>query len=232
MPDHAGPDTDGLSVALRQLIADAPSALPLPPAEVHRAGVRRLRRRRIALGSATVLAAAVVIAGGLRSGTAPQPSAPPAAPPSPTAGRTAAAAPVAVIDTDSHRMTVTGNDGRTTVLDVTAGRPGNETPGGRMTVQDKLPKVGLSDDGASGGQEGATADWCVRLGRPDSATPAYVCSMPWLPASGIGQANTTRGAVGLLPDDARWFYDHVEPGDTVEVVGSSAGGPSGAPPSP
>ncbi|QKW20802.1 L,D-transpeptidase [Kitasatospora sp. NA04385] len=234
MPDHASPETDDLSAALRHLVADVPSAVPLPPAEVHRTGIRRRRRRRAVLGSAAVLAAGVVIAGGLRYGTAPQPSAPApaAASPSPTAGRTGAAVPGAVIDTDGHRLTVTGKDGRVTVLGVTAGRPGNETPSGRMTVQEKLPKVGLFDDGASGGPESVTADWCVRLVRTGSATPTYVCSMPWLSPSAVGKANTTRGAVGLSADDARWFYDHVAPGDTVEVVGSSAGGPSGAPPSP
>nr|WP_280842422.1 L,D-transpeptidase [Kitasatospora phosalacinea] len=173
-----------------------------------------------------------MIAGGLRSGAAPRPPAPPAASPSPTGSQAEAAVPSAVIDADSHRMTVTGKDGQVTVLDVTAGRPGSETPRGRMTVQDKLPKVGMSDDGPSGGQDGATAAWCVRLVRPDGTTTTYVCSMPWLSPSAIGKANTTHGAVGLLADDARWFYDHVDPGDTVEVVGSSTDGPSGAPPSP
>ncbi|GLW55135.1 L,D-transpeptidase [Kitasatospora phosalacinea] len=232
MPDHDSYTVDDLSFALRQMVADAPSAAPLPCAEVHRAGVLRRRRRRVALGSAAVLAAAAVIAGGLRSGAVPQPPAPPAAPPSPTIGKAGAMAPAAVIDVGSHKMTVTGKDGRTTVLDVTAGRPGSETPTGRMTVQDKLPKSGLSDDGTSGGQDGVTADWCVRLVQPDSATTTWICSMPWLSPSSIGKANTTHGAVGLLAGDARWFYDHIDPGDTVEVVGASVGGPSGAPSSP
>ncbi|WP_431683676.1 L,D-transpeptidase [Kitasatospora sp. KL5] len=218
---------DVIGSALRELTAQAPAALPLPYDTVRRRGARRRRRRRAAVLAAV---AAVCVLGLLGSGALlPELRQRPTAPaPSPTALPSSRSV-LTTVDLTAHTVRV--EDGTTVlkVLPATAGRPDHPTRPGAMTVAEKLASYHVNSStgptlapAAGGGEYDLTLSWCVRLVAQDGYSN-YICSLPWYGASAFGRQNLTFGQIGLRSEDARWYFEQVAVGDTVQVVDPAAG---------
>ncbi|MFI5527130.1 L,D-transpeptidase [Kitasatospora sp. NPDC051853] len=251
---HEGDGTpeqhDELTVLLRGLAAEAPTALPLPYEVLRRNGRARRRRRQTglaALGTVLAIGGGAVFwpGGGPGAGTEDLSGRPAPVvstvlgtpPPSPTAAEEKAAeekaavpAPVeglgpsplppgqvrAVVDLSSADLRVNGTDA---ARPCSVGGPGTPTPAGRMTVISRQRVVVVdSQTGPFLNERGETwyhleLKWAVELSAADG-TSTWVAEMPWRP---VGGKAATSGDIGLRAEDARWFFERVAVGDTVEV---------------
>ncbi len=107
------------------------------------------------------------------------------------------------------------------VMPASMGRPEYPTPVGTYTVLSKEPavtmdssSVGIPVDDPNGYL--LTVNYAVRI----SNHGLFVHSAPWA-VSSLGLENVSHGCISLSPDDAEWYYDHVNVGDPVIVQDSS-----------
>lgn len=107
------------------------------------------------------------------------------------------------------------------VMPASMGRPEYPTPVGRYTVLSKdaavtmdSSSVGIPVDDPNGYL--LTVNYAVRI----TNRGLFVHSAPWAVAS-LGLENVSHGCISLGPDDAEWYYDHVNVGDPVIVQDSS-----------
>ncbi|MFJ1702414.1 hypothetical protein [Kitasatospora sp. NPDC088346] len=216
---------ESLTLALRELVADAPAAIPLPYGTVRERGVRRRRRRRAALGvTAAVCAAALLGGGGLLwqqgRGAAAGPVAPAA---SPGAHRTET---TVVVPNANLLIVRTGSEPARPLMAAPGwplDGPGAVAEGRRYTVTAKRATAAMDRrSGAVLAEAGPAADtaalaWCVGLTAPDGAA-VWICTRPEGLDPFRRQAGTP-AAVGLSEADARWYFEHTEVGDLLDVVG-------------
>lgn len=123
----------------------------------------------------------------------------------------------AVANVTTHQFTVRVGD---EVRDMPAsmGKPGYETPLGTFEVLEKSRY--LTMDSSTYGvpvdsPEGYRIDteFAVRL----TWGGIFVHSAPWSVES-QGYANVSHGCINLSPENAQWFYENVQVGDTVTIV--------------
>ena len=107
------------------------------------------------------------------------------------------------------------------VMPASMGRPEYPTPVGTYTVLSKEPavtmdssSVGIPVDDPNGYL--LTVNYAVRI----TNRGLFVHSAPWAVPS-LGLENVSHGCISLSPDDAEWYYDHVNVGDPVIVQDSS-----------
>ncbi|MFB9364614.1 L,D-transpeptidase [Kitasatospora albolonga] len=240
----ATPELDELTVLIRGMAAEAPTALPLPYEALRHAGRARRRRRRTgmaALGTALAIGGGAVLWPG--SGPAveelsgrpapvvstafgtPPPTDRPlevAAQPVPSATEDPGPEPLppgqvrAVVDLSSFDVRVNGTDA---ARPCSVGGPGSPTPSGRMTVISRQAVVVMDSQTGPFLTVGDKStyhlelNWAVKLSAPDG-TSVWIAEMPW---RAPGSSGSTAGDIGLGRGDARWFYERVAVGDTVEV---------------
>ena len=107
------------------------------------------------------------------------------------------------------------------VMPASMGRPEYPTPVGTYTVLSKdlavnmdSSSVGIPVDDPNGYL--LTVNYAVRI----TNRGLFVHSAPWA-VSSLGLENVSHGCISLSPDDAEWYYDHVNVGDPVIVQDSS-----------
>jgi lipoprotein-anchoring transpeptidase ErfK/SrfK len=107
------------------------------------------------------------------------------------------------------------------VMPASMGRPDYPTPVGTYTVLSKDPavtmdssSVGIPVDDPNGYL--LTVNYAVRI----TNRGLFVHSAPWA-VSSLGLENVSHGCISLSPNDAEWYYDHVNVGDPVIVQDSS-----------
>ena len=127
---------------------------------------------------------------------------------------------VSVVDTTTHKMTVSTNGAVTKVIDVSTGRDAFPTHGGIHVASEKdNPKVmdsstiGIPRDGPGGYYE--TVPWSVRI----SNSGEFVHAASWSTGA-QGNSNVSHGCVNVSPADGEWFYNYTQLGDVVQVNGS------------
>ncbi|AFS16824.1 MULTISPECIES: L,D-transpeptidase [Mycobacterium] len=103
------------------------------------------------------------------------------------------------------------------VMPASLGRPEYATPVGSYTVLSKEPavtmdssSVGIPVDDPNGYL--LTVNYAVRI----TNRGLFVHSAPWAVQS-LGLENVSHGCISLSPDDAEWYYNHVNVGDPVIV---------------
>lgn len=103
------------------------------------------------------------------------------------------------------------------VMPASLGRPEFATPVGSYTVLSKersitmdSSSVGIPVDSPDGYL--LNVDYAVRI----SSRGLFVHSAPWALRS-LGLENVSHGCISLSPDDAEWYYNHVNVGDPVIV---------------
>ncbi|MEU5461017.1 Ig-like domain-containing protein [Streptomyces althioticus] len=127
---------------------------------------------------------------------------------------------VTTVDAADKTMTVVKNGTTLRTLRVSAGKEGFETWNGTMLVLSKVPTIRM-DSSTVGifGQEAydlGEVKWDVQL----TPSGTYVHAAPWN-AGKFGLVNSSHGCIGLSTEDARWFYEQVNPGDPVTVIHSA-----------
>ncbi|MFD3518724.1 L,D-transpeptidase family protein [Streptomyces sp. NPDC058657] len=222
-PDPLGTEhPDPLTTALRDLADTAGTTAPRAGgAHVrHLAERRRRRRRAVTTGAVTTVAASLA----LLLGTPFLSSDEPAVPPPPAASPVQPPPPVATVDLAARQLTVRPSDTRNArTVPITAGRKATPTRTGRLTVtaldatrtlSGKL--IGLVDD------YDYRASWVVELRAPDGYT-TYALAFPHTSEGTdkskefFGRVDATDGSVGMPQADAKWLFQQLHLGDTIEI---------------
>lgn len=125
----------------------------------------------------------------------------------------------AVANVTTHTFTVEASTGEVRVMPASMGKPGHETPLGTFEVLEKFRYL-VMDSSTYGvpidSPEGYRVDteYAVRL----TWGGIFVHAAPWSVES-QGWENVSHGCINLNTENARWFYDNVEVGDLVTIVG-------------
>lgn len=105
------------------------------------------------------------------------------------------------------------------VFKTSLGKPGYETRSGIKSVMEKYPlrhmtsvAAGITDPRD---QYDLQVKWAVRI----TPTGEFVHAAPWATAR-LGRYNGSHGCTNLSTADAKWFFDHVLPGDPVVTTGT------------
>jgi lipoprotein-anchoring transpeptidase ErfK/SrfK len=124
------------------------------------------------------------------------------------------------VDTARKTMTVSENGRKLRTLPVSAGKKGYETWNGTMVVLEKTPTIRMNSRTVQiFGPEAydlGSVKWDVRL----TPSGTFVHAAPWNEGK-FGRSNGSHGCIGMSTADAKWFYDHVHPGDPVTVIRST-----------
>ncbi|MCY0949848.1 L,D-transpeptidase [Streptomyces sp. H27-S2] len=123
------------------------------------------------------------------------------------------------VDVEKKTMTVAKNGKVLRTLNVSTGKKDFETWNGTMVVLSKVPSIRMNS--ATVGIFGPEAydmedvKWDVQL----TPSGTYAHAAPWNEGK-FGRVNASHGCIGMSTEDAKWFYDQVNPGDPVTVVNS------------
>jgi lipoprotein-anchoring transpeptidase ErfK/SrfK len=130
---------------------------------------------------------------------------------------------VAVVDGQTHQMTVSVNDQEVKKIPVSIGKQGHNTPAGSYTVMREhngytmdSSTYGVPAD-APGGYR-TFIQYAVRM----SNSGIFYHSAPWS-VSSQGRSNVSHGCINLSTANAQWLMDTSKKGDIVTVQNS--GGP-------
>ena len=124
-----------------------------------------------------------------------------------------------VASLSAHTFTVSRNGEILRTMPASMGKPSRPTPMGNFSALSKERTV-VMDSRTIGiplsSPEGyrITASYAVRV----TWSGVYVHSAPWSVDS-QGYANVSHGCINLSPDNAAWYFDIVNIGDPIEVVG-------------
>lgn len=124
-----------------------------------------------------------------------------------------------VASISAHTFTVSRNGDVLRTMPASMGKPSRPTPIGSFTALSKERTV-VMDSRTIGiplnSSEGylITASYAVRV----TWGGVYVHSAPWS-VNSQGYANVSHGCINLSPDNAAWYFDIVNVGDPIEVVG-------------
>ncbi|MEU7401876.1 Ig-like domain-containing protein [Streptomyces sp. NPDC044948] len=127
---------------------------------------------------------------------------------------------VSTVDVKRKTMTVTENGKTLRTLPVSNGKKGYDTWSGTMVVLSKVRTLRM--DSSTVGIFGPEAydlgevNWDVQL----TPSGTYAHAAPWNEGL-FGKVNASHGCICMSTADAKWFYDHVGPGDPVTVVNSA-----------
>lgn len=123
------------------------------------------------------------------------------------------------VDVEKKTMTVAKNGKVLRTLNVSTGKKDFETWNGTMVVLSKVPSIRMNS--ATVGIFGPEAydmedvKWDVQL----TPSGTYAHAAPWNEGK-FGRVNASHGCIGMSTEDAKWFFDQVNPGDPVTVVNS------------
>ncbi|WP_328971477.1 L,D-transpeptidase [Streptomyces sp. NBC_00239] len=123
------------------------------------------------------------------------------------------------VDVEKKAMTVAKNGKALRTLNVSTGKKDFETWNGTMVVLSKVPSIRMNS--ATVGIFGPEAydmedvKWDVQL----TPSGTYAHAAPWNEGK-FGRVNASHGCIGMSTEDAKWFFDQVNPGDPVTVVNS------------
>lgn len=124
-----------------------------------------------------------------------------------------------VASLSAHTFTVSRNGEVLRTMPASMGKPTRPTPIGKFTALSKERTV-VMDSRTIGiplsSPEGylITAQYAVRV----TWSGVYVHSAPWS-VNSQGYANVSHGCINLSPDNAAWYFNTVNVGDPIEVVG-------------
>jgi lipoprotein-anchoring transpeptidase ErfK/SrfK len=130
---------------------------------------------------------------------------------------------VAKADGKSETMQIFDNGQLVNTMPISLGSPGHPSHIGPHVISDKQPSITMDSCtyGVCQGQPGYYKE-TVDLDERISDDGEFVHSAPWSVGS-QGGANVSHGCVNLSPANAKWFFDHFNIGDVVEIT--NAGGP-------
>ncbi|CAM4262353.1 Putative L,D-transpeptidase LppS precursor [Mycobacterium basiliense] len=124
-----------------------------------------------------------------------------------------------VASISAHTFTVSRNGEVLREMPASMGKPSRPTPIGSFTALSKERTVVMdsrtigiplnSSDGYL-----ITASYAVRV----TWSGVYVHSAPWS-VNSQGYANVSHGCINLSPDNAAWYFNTVNVGDPIEVIG-------------
>jgi lipoprotein-anchoring transpeptidase ErfK/SrfK len=123
---------------------------------------------------------------------------------------------IARIDANTHQMRVFRNDRLVKVFGVSLGKPGFATRSGvKIITGEKYRWTRMTSDqlGLTDEYYDLQVPYAVRI------TPSgeFVHGAPWA-ASRIGVWNGSHGCTNLNVGPAKWFFNHVQPGDVTVTV--------------
>ena len=130
---------------------------------------------------------------------------------------------VAKADGKSEQMQIFQNGKLVNTMPISLGSPGHPSHEGPHVISDRQPSIIMDSCtfGVCQGQPGYYREK-VDLDERISNDGEFVHSAPWSVGQ-QGSDNVSHGCVNLSPDNARWFFDHFNLGDVVEITNS--GGP-------
>lgn len=124
-----------------------------------------------------------------------------------------------VANVSAHTFTVSRNGEVLRTMPASMGKPSRPTPIGNFAALSKERTVVMdsrtigiplnSSDGYL-----ITASYAVRV----TWSGVYVHSAPWS-VNSQGYANVSHGCINLSPDNAAWYFNNVNVGDPIEVIG-------------
>jgi lipoprotein-anchoring transpeptidase ErfK/SrfK len=130
---------------------------------------------------------------------------------------------VSIADASTHVMEVYDGDQLVQTFPISAGSPDNPSYNGPHVVtemnRDRImdsSTYGVPVDSPEGYR--TPVEYAVRL----SDSGEFVHAAPWSVAQ-QGRENVSHGCINVSTENARWFFDFSQPGDVVEIRGSSAG---------
>src|SRR5438270_13603765 len=130
---------------------------------------------------------------------------------------------ISTVDTDAHTMTVTSNGAAVRTVPQSSGREKYPTMSGVHVVLEKSQHVVM--DSSTVGIPVSSADgyredvyWNVAITNGGE----YVHAAPWSTGA-RGNRNVSHGCVNRSTSGATWVYKLRQPGDIVQVIGSSRG---------
>ncbi|MGY1705398.1 Ig-like domain-containing protein [Geodermatophilus sp. SYSU D00697] len=130
---------------------------------------------------------------------------------------------VSIADASTHTMEVYDGDQLVQTWPMSAGSPDNPSYNGAHVVTE-LNRDRVMDSSTYGvpvdspGGYRTPVEYAVRI----SDSGEFVHAAPWSVAQ-QGRENVSHGCINLSTDRAAWFFDFSQPGDVVEIRGSSAG---------
>jgi lipoprotein-anchoring transpeptidase ErfK/SrfK len=130
---------------------------------------------------------------------------------------------VSIADASTHTMEVYDGDQLVQTWPMSAGSPDNPSYNGAHVVtelnRDRImdsSTYGVPVDSPDGYR--TPVEYAVRI----SDSGEFVHAAPWSVAQ-QGRENVSHGCINLSTERAAWFFDFSQPGDVVEIRGSSAG---------
>jgi lipoprotein-anchoring transpeptidase ErfK/SrfK len=130
---------------------------------------------------------------------------------------------VSVADASTYQMQVFDGDQLVQTFPISAGSPDNPSYNGPHVVtelnRDRVmdsSTYGVPVDSPDGYR--TPVEFAVRL----SDSGEFVHAAPWSVAQ-QGNTNVSHGCINMSTENARWFFEFSQPGDVVEIKGSSAG---------
>lgn len=125
---------------------------------------------------------------------------------------------IAVVDADTHTMTVRRNGEVIRTMPITTGKEGWETRSGIKVIMSK--ERNLVMDAATLGVAKDDPEYYrldVAYAMRVTWSGEFVHSAPWSVAS-QGRANVSHGCVGMSTANARWYFENAKIGDVVQVL--------------
>jgi len=123
------------------------------------------------------------------------------------------------VDGIKDRFTVAIDGKVVEVFKTSLGKPGYETRSGIKAVMEKYTvrhmtsiAAGITDPKD---QYDLQVPWAVRI----TPTGEFIHGAPWATAR-LGRYNGSHGCTNLSAADAKWFFDHVIPGDAIVTTGT------------
>jgi lipoprotein-anchoring transpeptidase ErfK/SrfK len=125
---------------------------------------------------------------------------------------------IAVVDADTHTMTVRRNGEVVRTMPITTGKEGWETRSGIKVIMSKernlvmdAATLGVAEDDPE--YYRLDVEYAMRV----TWSGEFVHSAPWSVAS-QGRDNVSHGCVGMSTANAKWFFDNAKIGDVVQVL--------------
>ena len=125
---------------------------------------------------------------------------------------------IAVVDAETHTMTVTRDGEVVRTMPITTGKEGWETRSGIKVIMSKVRNI-VMDAGTLGVSEDdpeyyrLDVEYALRI----TTSGEFVHAAPWSVDS-HGEENVSHGCVGMSMDNAAWYYSNAKVGDVVQVT--------------
>ncbi|MDQ0210024.1 L,D-transpeptidase [Arthrobacter bambusae] len=131
---------------------------------------------------------------------------------------------IAVVDDATKAMKVYFDGALVKTAPVTLGSPDWLSPTGYAVImeQERHSKFNAGSIGLKPGDKGYYAPLVVEHANRLTNSGVYVHQALPSAYGAVGVDNVSHGCVGLLPDDAAWFFNNMRTGDVVQVLNTGA----------